>query len=220
MALQKMCAEALSIPIYQGPSWEIDFCVNLLSDLDWSSDAESLDSAIRNLEKGFGYLAAGQNAKALAMVKQLADVPGLTSEQAGELHYFAGVTHLYDEGKMGPAMEELGKAAQLIPNQAKVHAAVAAVHYGPGITWGRLDLAEKCAKEAVRVEPNQAEGYLALGRICEQREDWEQAIAHYKKAIEVEPDNADGYLALSDVYSTRREVAPAVELTDKAWEIG
>lgn len=217
--LTKLCAEALAIPVYKGPSWEIDFCVRLLADLEWPSEGDALSPAIEDLRRGFGHLAVGRNMKALPMVKRLAGVPGLTPRQEGELHYFMGITHLYDEGRSGPALEEFREATRLAPDLAKVHAEIAAVHAVPGTIWGRLDLAEDSAREAIRVEPNQAEGHVALGRICAQQEDWAQAIAHYEKAIEVEPDDTDSYLALSDAYAARRDVAQAIQLIGRAWEI-
>jgi superkiller protein 3 len=219
-ALTGMCAESLAIPVYRGPSWEIDFCVRLLADIEWPPEDESLNRAVEDLRKGFDDLAAGRNMRALPMVKRLAEVPGLTPQQEGELHYFMGITHLYDEGKKGPALEELGKAARLVPALAKVHAEIAAVHSMPGTLWGRLDLAEESAREAIRVQSTEAEGHVALGRIWAQQEEWEQAIASYEKAIAVDSDDTDGTLALSDAYSARREVAKAIQLIDRAWQIG
>ncbi len=218
-ALKRICAEALAIPVYQGPSWEIDFCVQLLANLEWPVDIERMNTEIQQLKQGFEHLARGRDIEALPMVKQLAATPGLTPKQVGELHYFAGVTHLYDEGKLGPAWEELEQAVQLLPEQAKVHAAIAALHSSPGIGWGRLDLAAESAEEAIRMEPHQAEGYVAIGRVFELQESWKQAVAYYQRAIEVEPDDIEGYLALSGIYARLRKAKEAFDLIDKVWKI-
>ena len=49
----------------------------------------------------------------------------------------------------GPALGELRQAADLVPDLAKVHAEIAAVHCEPGTLWGRLDLAEESATSGV-----------------------------------------------------------------------
>ncbi len=217
-AIFRICAEALAIPVY-GANWEIDFCVRLLGDLAWPPDRETVQRDIERLREGFSYLAAGKNAKAIGMIKALAKVPGLTTDQRSELHLFAGITHFYDEGRMGPALDELQRAVELTPHRSDIHATLAEVHCHPGVLWGRLDLARACAETAIRVEPEQAEGHVALGRIDALNEDWDAAIAHYEYAIQVESNDFAGYLALSEAYTARGEEVQAVLTIDKAWDI-
>lgn len=220
-----LCAQALAQPVY-GPMWEVDFCLQFLNGLDWPSEATQVEESIRQLKDGFKALAVYQDVKALAMAKSLAEVPELTLEEKAELHYWIGTVHLYQEGRLAPALEELEQALdcnqklraaqsntsekerKINADAARIHAAIADV-YAPNPSVARYDLALRHTEMARDLAPDRVTGYLALGNTYAAQEKWHQAEEFYKEATRVEPENADGYWALSRVYQATKQVDKA-----------
>ena len=217
--VRQMCAEALA-------AWEIDFCSEFMGGLGRPAVPEHVDHELDALKTGIDALSAYKDVKALEMLYGLAEVPELTPDQESALRYWIGITHLRDEGRLAPALEQFEKARQLTPGNVDVHAAIVEVYFSPGLTWGRLDLAQEYANRARElaeksgVTSDKARAYTTLGRIHTQQEDWDTAAEWYQKAIEAEPNATDGYWALSELYDVRRDVDNAIALIDKAVEIG
>ena len=66
-------------------------------------------------------------------------------------------------------------------------------HYQLGIALGRqgkLGPAEAEYREAIRLKPDYADAYLNLGALlCDQKHDYEGAIAAFREAIRLQPDS-------------------------------
>lgn len=56
-----------------------------------------------------------------------------------------------------------------------------------------LDNAEKCFKEAIRINPDSSNSYSALGYVYYLQKRYDQAILNFKKAIDKDPDNASAH---------------------------
>jgi tetratricopeptide (TPR) repeat protein len=211
--VRQICAEALAVWTSGGGRPEVAFCLDFLARLDWSVSAEKVIK-INILKSGMNALAIYDDEKALGMLYDLAGIRELTTKQEGALRYWIGATHLRNEGRVAPALQQLEKALQLESNNAAVHAELAAAYYWPGLLWGRLDLAQQHAREAEG--PDEVSGYLASARIAELQEAYDEAIAWCQKAIQAEPTLFNGYLSLSELYVARGDLDKALDAIDKA----
>ena len=209
--VHRICAEALA-------AWQTEFCAEFLDRIEWRIQAEEIDQPIKLLRDGVKALLEYDNVKALHMLYKLVAIPGLTPKQESALRWRIGTTNLYSEGRLADAREQFEKTLTLTPEDASIHAELAAVHFRPGPIWGRFDLALQHANRAVEVAPKQAEGYIALGAIAAQQQEDDTAIAWYEKALQAAP-TVDSFLGLADLYSARGDVTQALALIDQALEL-
>jgi Tfp pilus assembly protein PilF len=80
-------------------------------------------------------------------------------------------------------------------------------------------------QKALELNPNSAQAYKCLGKICSQQRQWQQAISHYQKAIELQPDNweaihymGDALLNLEEWEQAANAYRSAIELNpDSVW---
>jgi tetratricopeptide (TPR) repeat protein len=216
--VRKVCAQALGVWTSDEQP-EVIFCSEFLGSLNWTNAPEDANQQISFLRAGINALLNYDNRKAVAMLEGLANLPELSSEEQGVLRDWVGRIYFEDEERYAPASEQLEKAQQLIPTNAYVQGRIAALHYWPGPIWGRFDLAQKHAKRALKLAPNKSNGYYALGTICQELEDWDQAIVWFQRACEVAPNDYGGYLGLSEVYSAIGDVGRALALIDKANQV-
>ena len=235
----QICAEAFAVPTFSN-RWEVNFCLEFLNGLEWRPDSQQIDESINFLKTGFGYLAAYQDTKALDMSKRLAEVPGITPEEKAELHYWIGGVHLYKEGRYAPALEEQKKALKELDSakhnisdearlkeigikEANIYDVMTDVYLTnpnyPNPSYARCDLALEYAEKAKNLAPDKAIGYVALGKIYAQQEDWDRAEEQYQKAKEVEPNATDAYLRLSEVFEARRDVESVIKILDELTKI-
>jgi len=210
--VRQICAERLALWITSAGRPEVAFCLDFLSSLDWPAASEVTE--INALKSGMKALATYDDEKALKMLYDLAGIPELAPKQEGALRYWIGSTHLRNEGRLALALHQLEKALQLDSNNAVVHAEMAAVYYWPGLLWGRFDLAQQHARDAV--VPDEVSGYLALARIAGLQEAYDEAIAWGQKAIKAEPTLFNGYLSLSETYVARGDLDNALDMIQKA----
>jgi tetratricopeptide (TPR) repeat protein len=64
---------------------------------------------------------------------------------------------------------------------------------------GSLPAAEKCAREALVMEPECPEAHVLLGQIELQRGRPDRAMGRFRKAIDLDPDYAEAYLSGAEV---------------------
>ena len=217
-AIRRIFARALAVWTDNG-RLEVAFCSEFLGGLDWSEMPEQVKADITSMKDSLNALLIYNDADALKMFYDLAELPNLAPEQESALRYWIGSTHLHEEARLAKAREQLEAADKLAPNNALIHAEIAAVHYWPGTTWGRFDLARQHAQRAVELAPDKASGYVALGKIAELQENYTEAIAQYERAIEKEPQTYTGYLPLSETYSACGNLKQSLEMIAKASEV-
>jgi tetratricopeptide (TPR) repeat protein len=213
--IRLICAEALAVWTYGGRP-EVVFCSEFLESLGRPAAPERVDQEISSLRASINALQTENDVKALKMLHELVKVQGLTPEQEAALRDWIGQIHMWDEERLAPALDQFKMAWRLTPKDAVVHAHIAEVYYSPGATWGRFDLAQQHALEAMELSPTKATGYIALGKIAEKQENYEEAITWYQKAIEAEPQTFSGYLSQSEVYSACGDWRRALAKIDEA----
>lgn len=211
--IKHLCAEALA-------EWQVDFCAEFLGGLNQRLMREQPNATIHDLKNQVDALGIYNNVKALPMLQELTQLPGLTDTQRASLHYWVGTIHLGDEDLLAPGLEELDRAKAFNPGWAEVDAAIANVYFNAiaesyasrGATWGNYTRALEFAEKARQIAHTSAEqegtpenvmGYTTLARIECQLEAWEAALQYCQTAIKLNPTAVDGYLTLSEVYAAR-----------------
>lgn len=76
------------------------------------------------------------------------------------------------------------------------------------------------AKQAIKMQPNGAEGYLCAGNAYMTLEKYDLAVQQYKKAVEYDPENGDRYFHLGYAQSANNQPAEGLATFAKADEIG
>ena len=84
---------------------------------------------------------------------------------------------------------------------------------------GKYQEALDIAKDAIKVDPNNADAYLCAGNANMSFEN-DIAIKYYQKAVECEPENGDRYFHLGYALATNSQSAEAIAIFAKADEIG
>lgn len=79
--------------------------------------------------------------------------------------------------------------------------------------------AEQTAKRALRVDPDEPDLHLFLGKINAESGHLDQAINHLSQGITNKSDKMDGYLMLSKVYEQQREFTKALDALKQAMDL-
>jgi tetratricopeptide (TPR) repeat protein len=81
---------------------------------------------------------------------------------------------------------------------------------------GKTDEALSHAKEAVRLRPEDAEPYIAIGDVLLRKRQPTEAIVQYKKAVAIQLDFAEGYSHLGSGYLYSQRFSEAITQYRKA----
>jgi tetratricopeptide (TPR) repeat protein len=101
----------------------------------------------------------------------------------------------FAKGDWESARESYRKMVESEPENALAHSNLAAAEY----QLRDLDLAQLHFEQALKIDPNLVESWIALGLIHFQKEKWYAAIASFTQALQLQNDNARAhrYLALT-----------------------
>jgi tetratricopeptide (TPR) repeat protein len=75
----------------------------------------------------------------------------------------------------------------------------------------KLDKAQKCYEQAVKLNPNYHEALNNIGTIYYTKKNYRRAISYYRRAIKLEPNQASIHSNLGMAYFSRNQLDPAVE---------
>ena len=95
-------------------------------------------------------------------------------------------------------------------------------HYQKGqilLREGRLNQAEQAFKAAIQKKPQDAAGYIGLGRVYIQKEDYEQALDYLNQALEHDAQSIGALQEMAQVYLLRGQLDLAVETCERALAI-
>lgn len=76
------------------------------------------------------------------------------------------------------------------------------------------------AKQAIKMSPNNAEGYLCAGNAYMSFQKYSEAVEQYAKAVECDPENGDRYFHLGYAQSANEQLAEGLATLAKADECG
>jgi len=76
--------------------------------------------------------------------------------------------------------------------------------------------AERAARRALELNPQNPTALVALGSIHRDRREWPEAEAAYRRALDLDPDNAEAHQQYGEWLHKQGRVAEAVQSTDRA----
>ncbi|MDX1744471.1 MAG: tetratricopeptide repeat protein [Halobacteriales archaeon] len=96
------------------------------------------------------------------------------------------------DSSWAPAWAGLAESRALVP------------YYAPSprdsALWARsLDAAERAARRALNLDPDNASALVALGNVYRDRREWDEAEATYLRALKVDPENVEAYQQYSEL---------------------
>ncbi len=129
----------------------------------------------------------------------------------------------FNESDMAKAIDLLGRATTLDPTSAVAWAALSRARMAQA-SWGWAPAgadgfarARAAAERALSLEPDLAEGHVALGWVALWHDwDWAAAEASYRRAEELAPGNADVLHAVAGAYSAIGNLSEAIALDRRA----
>jgi len=74
----------------------------------------------------------------------------------------------------------------------------------------RLDQAQKCYEQAIKLKPTYHEAVNNLGTVYYAKKNYRRAISQYRKAIKLSPDQASVHSNLGTAYFARNQIEPAL----------
>lgn len=150
---------------------------------------------------------AGRLAEAESIYEQvLAAAPN----HADALHLLGVVNS--QRGRHEAAIDYIGRAIRLNPDQAVYHGNLGLAYRG----LGRLEEAEASYRQALARQPDFADARYNLGIVLKARGSIEEAIACYRKTLDIAPDHVNALNSLANVLSDRGELDEAVACYERA----
>jgi len=151
------------------------------------------------LALGWQLLQAGNTAAADELVRPL-----LALGISDELVPLAGAIRL-QQGRLAEAASLFERGRMLQPRQGRF----AFFHATALAGMGQLEQAVPAFVAAIKLEPNAADAYLALGMAQRKLGRQDEAQTTYRKLLRAQPENVDGYIALGSVLAETGQMAEA-----------
>ena len=108
-------------------------------------------------------------------------------------------------GKPAQALQELVRAADLLPNDAVVQLRAAKL-----LLMARSYTDAKTrAENLIKLDPKNAEAYVVAGNALAGLSDLDSALEQFDKALEVDATNAESYIGIGAIQATRKQTPDA-----------
>jgi Flp pilus assembly protein TadD len=152
----------------------------------------------------------GRLAEADALCRRVLD---MQSDHYEAEHLLGVIAH--QNGNLGEAIAHVGKAAELAPGVAFLHANLSEMLR----LAGRIDDAVDAANRALALHPEFAQPLNNLARIAAARGDSQQALAFCRRALALAPDFADAHNTLGNILKELGQIDEARRAFLKAIEL-
>jgi tetratricopeptide (TPR) repeat protein len=163
----------------------------------------------------------------LSWQPQIGEIPpqqlrGIEAERSVSVSYTTVVStdnlqqaqRLFEQGEYQQCLRECEQLVKVFPQEMMVY-----------LLWGKAtfalgekELARKCYQKALRLKPEQEEGYCCLGELYVSEQNWKGAIIAYQKATQVRP-TANSYHHLSQVWQALGQPEKAQDCLYEAFEL-
>ena len=148
---------------------------------------ESLSEMLTEINLAMLYDQRGEKQEAEREFRKILEIgPGLGGGDLAAIHYSLGLLLAEDESRLAEAAESLAAAAELSPDNSRMH-------YNLGLAYqklGRVTEAEKSLKQALRVtRSDPTECLIALAIFYSQQKHFKEAAQYADKLISREPSN-------------------------------
>ena len=104
----------------------------------------------------------------------------------------------------------------------EIDAEDARAHFDRGIAWSRAGAYEQALdawRQALRLTPDLADVYIALGSVYMTLGCWQEAVRSYQKAILAAPHLLESYYGLGSAYGRLGEYGRAIEAYEQAFKL-
>ncbi len=146
-----------------------------ISGSDWT-DFFQLGAAYYNVNRYDEAIQSLQKAAALKSGESA------TMDIIGKAYFKKGIAALSNK-QYAEALDDLGRARDLMPKDGYVYYNIAEAH----LFQKNYPEAEKALKQALDIMPKSAEVYQRLGLVYEKQKKWDQSLDAYKKAYDMTP---------------------------------
>ncbi len=174
------------------------------------------------LDLAAGYLAAGLPDKALAELSdasvskaspEKSDSNSLALSETQELRreYLAALARINKGDKVG-AVAHAAQMADAQPQRASLQALASSLY----AMQGQFAQARKYGDAVIRLAPQEASGYVAVGRLDLLQNQPEKASQSFKLALEKQPGNPTAATALAMIELAGQRPKAAIEIVDSA----
>jgi tetratricopeptide (TPR) repeat protein len=108
-------------------------------------------------------------------------------------------------GKPAQALQELIRAADLLPNDAKVQLRAAKVL----LLAQSYNDAKTRAERVLKLDPRNAEAYVVMGNALANLSELESALVQFDKALDVDAASAESYIGIGAIQATKKQTPDA-----------
>ena len=84
---------------------------------------------------------------------------------------------------------------------------------------GNLSALEEILKKIILIDPNFQEAYYNLGKLSENKKEYQKAITFYKKSLELSPKHLNSIINLTNCYEDINKINEAIKLIEKACDL-
>lgn len=181
-------------------NWKLDFCQRLvnLSFLDQSMSViecfQTGTNAITNAITAEEYSQALEMLMDLVQARSIEGQFVLNETTRSLLHIFIGRIHLHYTKNNREALKYFVEARNLVqeqnltPKDGRPYAALGHYYFFQSLGRPQHDgdqhQAEKLYQQAIAFSPDQPDGYVGMGLLCEEQAHWDEADDWYRQAIE------------------------------------
>jgi tetratricopeptide (TPR) repeat protein len=110
------------------------------------------------------------------------------------------------------AFEEMGKTAELDPNNLDVRVKMGGYYLAGGKqSSAAISEAERLAKDVLQKDPNHIEGHILMGSVLFAQNHHDEALVELNHAIALDTQRVESYLSLSRFYMSTKDIAKAEE---------
>jgi tetratricopeptide (TPR) repeat protein len=189
-----------------------------------SKAIQSLDRAIQTAEVPLPYLIEradlvgeqdGAQAKLSTLVALSKQYPG-----QARIYHALGKT-LFGESQEIDAIRAYQKALKAADEKLEAHEK-SCIHFELGALLsqkGHLDQALTQFSQAIQLDPQNADNYLALGKVHARRREFNHAVQAFETALELSPDDSSAYIEIAQVLKEAKNYSRAEQMLRHATQL-
>jgi len=147
-----------------------------------------------------------RNKKALIAHQLLAGGTIVTPQEppSGQLQ---PIINLYTQGQLQPALSNATKMMERFPNSVVLYHIAGASNAG----LKQFDTAINCYKQALKINPNNAETHYNMSTALMEKGDLEEAIKSYKQTLKIKPDHARAYNNMGNALMEKGDLEASIK---------
>ena len=182
--------------------------IGALMKLGRSTDAKTLfDQAKKKGVKGPNSEAFNQLEKRFSELS--------TNPQSPPADQLQPIINLYSLGHVKQALSEAGKMLEEFPNAIVLYNIIGLSNSG----LKQFDAAINAYKQALKINPDYAEGHNNMGIALKGNGALEASISSYKQALKIKPDYADAYYNMGNALQDNGDLEASIERYKQALKI-